>query len=111
METLVPDKDLKVDLLQLKKTVLIVRALNHKVRVQIIKLIHQNQRIRVTEIYKKLGLEQSVTSQHLSILRSAGFVCTERDGKSVFYTINYNRMKQLNIFLQQLLTPKTEQTS
>lgn len=102
-ETLQPEQELKIDLLKVKKSSLVVRAVNHRLRVQIIKLIHENHRIRVTEIYKKLNLEQSVASQHLSVLRTAGFVCTERDGKSVFYSINYAKLKMLNTFLNNIL--------
>jgi DNA-binding transcriptional ArsR family regulator len=53
------DKDLKVDFLQLKKAALILRAINHKLRQQILKLIQQKDKITVTEIYVKLRLEQS----------------------------------------------------
>ena len=77
------EKDLKIDLLQLKKAALVLRAINHKLRQQIMKLIHQKEKITVTEIYVKLRLEQSVASQHLAILRKAGFVNTTRDGKFI----------------------------
>ena len=43
----------------------------------------------VTDIYVKLRLEQSVASQHLAILRKAGVVQTERDGKFIFYSLGY----------------------
>ena len=54
------DKDLKIDLLQLKKAALVLRAINHKLRQQILKLINQKDKITVTEIYVKLRLDQSV---------------------------------------------------
>jgi DNA-binding transcriptional ArsR family regulator len=59
---------LKVDLLHSKKAAMILRALNHKLRQQILKLIDEHQKMTVTEIYVKLRLEQSVASQHLAIL-------------------------------------------
>ncbi|MCR6722444.1 MAG: metalloregulator ArsR/SmtB family transcription factor [Chitinophagaceae bacterium] len=67
------------------------------------KLIDENGRITVTEIYVKLRLEQSVASQHLSILRKAGFVNTERDGKYIYYTVNTARIEELNNFVESLL--------
>jgi DNA-binding transcriptional ArsR family regulator len=97
------DKDLKIDLLQLKKAALILRAINHKLRQQILKLIHQKERITVTEIYVKLRLEQSVASQHLAILRKAGFVTTERDGKFIYYSVNSQRLQEVNRSAQDLL--------
>jgi DNA-binding transcriptional ArsR family regulator len=97
------DKDLKIDLLQLKKAALVLRAINHKLRQQILKLIHQKEKITVTEIYVKLRLEQSVASQHLAILRKAGFVTTERDGKFIYYSVNNQRLQEVNRFAQDLL--------
>ncbi|MDB5252698.1 MAG: helix-turn-helix transcriptional regulator, partial [Flaviaesturariibacter sp.] len=72
------ESELKIDVLTLKKAALVLRAVNHKLRQQILKLIHQKGKITVTEIYVKLRLEQSVASQHLAILRKAGFVTTIR---------------------------------
>ncbi len=94
---------LKVDLLNVKKAALILRAVNHKLRQQILKLIDEEGKITVTEIYVKLRLEQSVASQHLAILRKAGFVNTERDGKFIYYSVNATRLEDLNQFAEMLL--------
>ena len=94
---------LTLDLLNVKKAALILRAVNHKLRQQIIKLIDENGKMTVTEIYVKLRLEQSVASQHLAILRKAGFVKTDRDGKYIFYSINISRLQEINGFVEDLL--------
>jgi DNA-binding transcriptional ArsR family regulator len=96
-------ESLKVDLLNVKKAALILRAVNHKLRQQILKLIDEQSKITVTEIYVKLRLEQSVASQHLAILRKAGFVKTERDGKFIYYSVNSSRLEELNQFVESLL--------
>jgi DNA-binding transcriptional ArsR family regulator len=93
----------KIDFIHLKKAALILRALNHKLRQQMVKLIDENKRMTVTEIYVKLRLEQSVASQHLAILRRAGIVITERDGKFIYYAINYPRVQEVNNFVEQLV--------
>jgi DNA-binding transcriptional ArsR family regulator len=94
---------LKVDLMNVKKAALILRAVNHKLRQQILKLIDENGKITVTELYVKLRLEQSVASQHLAILRKAGFVNTDRDGKFIYYSVNSARIEELNQFVESLL--------
>ena len=94
---------LKVDLLNVKKAALILRALNHKLRQQIIKLIDEQGKMTVTDIYVKLRLEQSVASQHLAILRKAGFVKTVRDGKFIYYSVNGSRIVELNKFVGEFL--------
>jgi DNA-binding transcriptional ArsR family regulator len=68
-----------------------------------IKLIDEKQKIVVTEIYVKLKLEQSVASQHLAILRRAGIVTTQRDGKFIYYSVNYPRVQEVVDFVEQLL--------
>ena len=93
----------KIDLHNLKKAALVLRAVNHKLRQQILKLIDEHGRVTVTELYVKMRLEQSVASQHLAILRKAGFVKTDRDGKFIYYSVNIDRMDEVNQFLLDLL--------
>ena len=93
----------KVDLLKSKKAALVLRAMNHKLRQQMIKLLDESERMTVTEIYVKLRLEQSVASQHLAILRRAGIVITQRDGKFIYYAVNYPRVAEVNKFVEDLV--------
>jgi DNA-binding transcriptional ArsR family regulator len=85
----------KVDFVNLKKAAMILRALNHRLRQQIVKLIDENKKLTVTEIYIKLRLEQSVASQHLAILRRAGIVQTSRDGKFIYYSVHNQRIDDI----------------
>ena len=101
--TVATSSDLRIDVIQLKKAALILRAVNHKLRQQIMKLIHQSDKMTVTEIYVKLRLEQSVASQHLAILRKAGFVNTVRDGKFIYYSVNQGRLDQVHGIVHDLL--------
>ncbi len=94
---------LRIDYLSIKKAALVLRALNHKLRQQMIRLLEEQQRMTVTELYVQLRLEQSVASQHLAILRRAGIVKAERDGKFIFYRINEDRVKKINDFVDTLL--------
>jgi DNA-binding transcriptional ArsR family regulator len=93
----------KIDYLNVKKASLVLRALNHKLRQQIVKMLDEKQKMTVTEIYVQLRLEQSVASQHLAILRRAGIVRTERDGKFIYYFVNYPRLEQINGMVEELL--------
>jgi DNA-binding transcriptional ArsR family regulator len=94
---------IKIDYYNVKKAALILRALNHKLRQQLIKLIDEKKRITVTEIYVQLRLEQSVASQHLAILRKAGILSTERDGKFIFYLINAKRIEEVSKIVNELV--------
>lgn len=88
--------DLNLDLAGIKKTAVILRAINHKLRLTILKLIAEKDQITVSEIYSHLLLEQSVASQHLAILRKAGFVKTKRNGKFIYYSVNRDKIAELN---------------
>ncbi len=86
-----------------KKASLVLRALNHKLRQQILSLIETEKKITVTEIYVRMRLEQSVASQHLAIMRRAGVVTTQREGKFIYYLVNYKRIDELNQCVQELV--------
>ena len=93
----------RVDFLQVKKSSLILRALNHKLRQQILKLLEEQTKLTVTEIYVQLRLEQSVASQHLAILRRAGIVKTQREGKFIYYLLNQERIIDISGCVLELL--------
>lgn len=98
--------ELQIEFFYLKKASLIYRAVNNKVRLQILQHLHEQSKMTVTSLYVKLRLDQSATSQHLGVLRKAGFVSTERDGKCIYYSINYDRIGDLNKSAEALLKPE-----
>jgi len=44
-----------------------------------------------------------VASQQLAILRRTGFVKTKREGKFIYYSVNRQRLLDLNKFVNELL--------
>ena len=96
-EALLSQEDLPViDYYNINKAARVLRALNHRLRQQIIKTIAENKRITVTDLFVRLRLEQSVASQHLAILRLAGIVVPERSGKFIYYRISADRIASIN---------------
>ncbi len=95
-----------LDYPRLRKGVLILRALNHDLRQKMIKLLKEKGTMTVTEIYVKLRLEQSVASQHLAILRKSGVVKTIREGKFIHYSLNKDRIKEINGIVKDLASKK-----
>lgn len=95
--------EVKVDYLAIRKAAIVLRAINHKLRQQILHLIEENKRMTVTEIYVQLRLEQSVASQHLAIMRRAGLVKTSREGKFIWYSVNPERLEEISRFVEDLL--------
>ncbi len=95
--------ELKIDYQVLRKSVLVLRAVNHKLRQDMIQLIHQEGKMTVTDLYVRLRLEQSVASQHLALLRRAGIVVTSRDGKYIYYAVDTERLDEINRLLEELI--------
>lgn len=95
--------DIQLDYAELRKAVLVLRAVNHKLRQKIIHLLEESEAMTVTDIYVKLRLEQSVASQHLAILRRAGVVITDRQGKFIMYSLNKERLAQISRLVEELL--------
>ena len=95
-------RDIQLDYAELRKAVLVLRAVNHKLRQSIIDLLEENEKMTVTDIYIKLRLEQSVASQHLAILRRAGVVATDRQGKFIYYSLDKDRLSQISRLVEEL---------
>ncbi|MCB0552169.1 MAG: helix-turn-helix transcriptional regulator [Phaeodactylibacter sp.] len=70
----------------------ILRAVAHPLRMKILEFVDRNEEINVNKIYNTLNLEQSITSQHLRILRQVAVVNTQRDGKYIHYSIDYDKL-------------------
>jgi DNA-binding transcriptional ArsR family regulator len=94
---------LKIEDDNLKKAALRLRAINNRLRVTILQLIHKKGSIIVQDIYRKLKIEQSVTSQHLAILRNANLVTTKREGKCIYYSVNYLELDFLHKTAEKFL--------
>jgi DNA-binding transcriptional ArsR family regulator len=96
-------EDLPLDVELTKKGIHVLRALNNPQRQDIIRLIHESQPIKATDIYKTLKISQSIASTQLAVLREEGFVRWERNGKEVYYSLNYERFSQVNGLIKQMI--------
>ena len=65
-----------------------VRCITHPARVQIIRLLEDNEKLNVTQIYEKLSVNQADTSSHLAVLREFGILKKVRQGKMSIYSLN-----------------------
>ncbi len=95
-------KEIQLNYADLRKAVLVLRAVNHPIRQRFINLLENGDSMTVTDIYIKLRLEQSVASQHLAILRRAGVVGTERQGKYIYYSLDTERIDQIFSLVEDL---------
>ncbi len=86
----------------LDKSLAVVRAIRHPLRQKMLQYMHTQGEMTVTDLYIQLRMEQSLTSQHLALLRRAGVVKTRREGKFIYYGINYERLEHMSGLFSQL---------
>ena len=79
----------------LEKVAGMLRAMAHPIRIAIVSYLGDGKRRTVTEIHKKLGIEQSAASHHLVILRDRGVLSCRREGKNIFYSLKHDKLKNI----------------
>jgi DNA-binding transcriptional ArsR family regulator len=65
-----------------------IRTITHPSRLQIVKILEENEKLNVTQIYEKLKIPQPETSHHLNLLREYGILKKIRQGKMCNYSLN-----------------------
>lgn len=95
--------ELDIHSARITKAVLLYRVINNSVRLKILRHLHAKKRMIVTDLYVDLNTEQCVMSQHLAILRKSGLVKTQREGKFIYYFIDYERLGELHKLSAALL--------
>src|ERR1041385_2880418 len=93
---------IQLDFKKVDAAAMVLRAIRNPLRKKMLAAIDNNPGKSVTELLTKLGLEQSVTSQHLAILRQAGIVKAEREGKLIRYSLDYNNIKKISPLVGEL---------
>lgn len=81
---------------QLDKATGMLKAMAHPIRISILHFLKEGNKMTVTQIHERLGIEQSTTSHHLGILKDKGVLCSKRDGKNTYYYLK-------NIILGQII--------
>ncbi|MFD2247127.1 ArsR/SmtB family transcription factor [Pontibacter ruber] len=77
----------RVDQKKLERAANVLKCVAHPVRISIIDLLEQRERLTVSELQDVLNIEQSLLSHHLTNMRDKGVVRTQRGGKNVYYSL------------------------
>jgi len=72
-----------------------LKALAHPMRIAIVNLLRDDNRLSVGDIFQKLGMEQAVASHHLRILKDRNILESERVGKNIIYHLKFERLSQI----------------
>jgi ArsR family transcriptional regulator len=80
----------------------LAQALGHPARVAIVRLLHAKKACICGEIVDELPLAQSTVSQHLKILKDAGWIQGEVDGPRVCYCIDPRTAARFTALMENL---------
>ena len=79
----------------LERAANMLKAMAHPVRIAIVSFLEDGKKHTVTEIHKKVGIEQSVASHHLVILKDRGVLLSRREGKNTWYFLRHPNLKEM----------------
>lgn len=81
----------------IRKSRMVLRAIDHPIRMKIVEFLIAEPDSSVTDINFKLlyNHSQPEVSQQLAILRRAKIIIPERKGKFVFYNVNEKMIKNI----------------
>lgn len=82
----------QLNLDRVEKIAFVLKTIAHPMRVGIIDLLNEHDKMSVNDITSYLGLEQSLTSHHLANMKMKGILGSKREGKNIFYFL---RMKEV----------------
>lgn len=80
----------------------LAKALGHKARVQILRLLIAREACICGEIVDQLPLAQSTVSQHLKILKEAGLIRGDIDGPRTCYCVRPDALARLKALVAAL---------
>ncbi|MHA1949071.1 MAG: ArsR/SmtB family transcription factor [Candidatus Thorarchaeota archaeon] len=75
---------------EMEDLVKIFKTLSDTSKIRILSVLDKQVSLSVGDIAKRTGLELSLVSHNLKILKLFGFVKPRKDGKHVFYSIDDN---------------------
>lgn len=80
---------------KLEKAAYILKTVAHPLRLGIVDILRNRDKVSVNEICQILDSEQSLTSHHLNNLRAGGLLGFVKEGKQVYYFLKFKEVSQI----------------
>lgn len=87
-----------------EKYIRFFKALANEERMQIVRLLKTNNEMFAQDIERRFYLEQSTTSHHLNMLKKAGITKSRKEGRKVFYSIDYDSISYIMDSFKEVLS-------
>ena len=72
-----------------------LKVIAHPVRLAIVDLLTENERMTVIEIQEALNLEQAIASQQLTLMEDKGVLNAAKVGRNKYVSLRFPKMKNI----------------
>lgn len=80
---------------KLKSGINMLKAIAHPVRLAIVDLLTENERMTILEIQEALNLEQAIASQQISLMEDKGVLLSEKVGRNKYVSLRFRKIKSI----------------
>lgn len=80
---------------KLLSAVNMLKVIAHPVRLAIVDLLTDNERMTVIEIQEALNLEQAIASQQLTLMEDKGVLLSNKVGRNKYVSLRFPKMKNI----------------
>lgn len=80
---------------RIRKAADYLKMIAHPTRAEMIWLLQGKKALTVTKMCERLGMEQSLVSHHLALLRRHGLLKAKRDGIYISYSIQDDKVLEV----------------
>lgn len=87
----------------------ILKALAHPARLKLVDVLAEHEEVCVCDLTSTIGMDISTVSRHLSQLKSAGIVDSDKRGQMVFYRLRVKCLKSLFGCIESVLKCHVDQ--
>ncbi len=85
---------------KLLSAVNMLKVIAHPIRLAIVDLLTENEKMTVLEIQEALGLEQAIASQQLTLMEDKGVLISKKVSRNKYVSLRFPKMKNIIICLE-----------
>lgn len=72
-----------------------MKAIANPLRINIMRLLYDNQEMSVSDLLEELQTEQSLVSHNLRLMKDRGILLTRKRGKNCYYSLKHRKLYQV----------------
>ncbi len=72
---------------KLEKAAYILKTVGHPIRLAVVSILSEKDKLSVSELGEALACEQSLLSHHLTNMRIKGLLSADKEGQNVYYSL------------------------